>query len=343
MDSPESTRKPTSSEIRQARAELAAVQRAGRIERLAAAAPRSPRSSGRSWPRCSAADPAPAGGIWPGRLPNTRNVPLDDPRLQAAVLAHRGMADSLTWKFSRRVPGADMDELKAIAAEALCRAAARWVDPYCSSRGFDPWDEDDPSRPEKHFPGFAAKTISGALLDWSRHQDHLTRTDRHKVKAISAAQEGGARTEAELAAATGIPAEQVRAAQAAEAARPVSLDDTGSAVAGEYAGASIADDTGRGDVEGQAAVNEMLAGFLEVFDALPAQTQMVLAMRYHQESWTSPRWPRPCAWSWRRSRGCTMKACWPSMPRCWPRRRTRAPGRAGRPAAGCCGRAGPVG
>ena len=41
--------------------------------------------------------------------------------------------------------GPDLDECKSITAEALCQSAARWVDPYCSSRGYWPWDEDDTS------------------------------------------------------------------------------------------------------------------------------------------------------------------------------------------------------
>ena len=47
-------------------------------------------------------------------------------------------------------------------------------------------------------------------------------------------------------------------------------------------------------VEEQAEMRGILAGFLEVFDALPAETQVVLALRT-TPSW-SPRWsPRSCA------------------------------------------------
>jgi RNA polymerase sigma factor (sigma-70 family) len=213
-------------------------------------------------------------------VPNTGNVALD-PRMQRAVEDHLGMADSITWRFFTRIPGGDIDELRSIAFEALTRAAARWIDPYCSSRGFYPWSADDPSKPEAHFGGYAAKMVKGSLLDWARQVDHLTRTQRRTVKALQAAQDDGARTEEELAAAAGLSVQKAREVLAADAARPVSLDmhSASTGYDGGYGG--IADDDA--DVEGQAAVSGILAGFLAAFDSLPAVQQVILALVFHQE------------------------------------------------------------
>ena len=114
-----------------------------------------------------------------------------------------GMAQSIAWRHIRRLPpGADVDEILSVAMEGLCHAAAKWID-YCQARGFCPWSPDDPDRPEAHFGGYAVKTVHGRILDWCRHQDHVPRQVRGRLKQLAAAQETGARTEAELAAATG--------------------------------------------------------------------------------------------------------------------------------------------
>ena len=190
------------------------------------------------------------------------------------------LADSIAWSFFTKVPYGELDEFKSIAREALTRAASHWVSPYCESRGYNPWSEADPSKPEKHFSdggGYAARVIKGALLDWARRQDHCTRSTRSKIKQIQAAQDDGAKTEAELAAATGIPAEKIREVLAADAARPVSLDWHDD-VNGEYAGAALADEGA--DVEAQAGLNDLTRVFLAAYDALDAETRVILALRY---------------------------------------------------------------
>jgi RNA polymerase sigma factor (sigma-70 family) len=200
--------------------------------------------------------------------------------MQRAIEDHVAQADSLAWNFFSRLPGGDLDELKSIAREALVRAASRWIDPYCSSRGFDPWDPDDPSRPERHFPGYCIKVIKGALMDWARHEDHLTRSSRHHVKALQQAEDDGIRGEANLASAAGITVQKAREVRAADV-RPVSLDNPapGSEYDGDYG--AIADSGP--DVEAQAGMNDVLAAFMTCFDALPAIQRVLLSLTYHQE------------------------------------------------------------
>lgn len=97
---------------------------------------------------------------------------------------------------------------------------------------------------------------------------------RGKIKAIEAAQETGGRTEDELAAATGLPIGKIREAQAAEAARPSSMDDHLDHEA--YGG--LADDGHEADVEGQAEMHQTLQAVTAAFDALPPLQRVLVAM-----------------------------------------------------------------
>lgn len=180
------------------------------------------------------------------------------------------MAESIAWRHAVRVPGADVDEFKSITYEALCKAADYWI-PYTDRNGFSPWSEDDPGRPEKHFPGYAAKMMNGAVLDWCRRSDYLSRTARKRVKAVQAAEAAGARSETGLAEASGLTAVQVRDARAADAVRPVSFD------------AELYDVPDSGDVEGRAELREMLAAVVAAFDALDPVSRVLLAFTFHQE------------------------------------------------------------
>ena len=147
--------------------------------------------------------------------------------MEQAIADLLPQSESLAWGFFARVPCAELDELKSITAEALVQAASRWVEPYCSSRGYWPWDEDDSSKPERHWPGFAIKRMKGALLDWARSQDRgVTRTQRRAVRAMDAASADGIRGEQEQAAAAGVSVAKAREARAAAALTTVSLDDT---------------------------------------------------------------------------------------------------------------------
>lgn len=202
---------------------------------------------------------------------------LDDPRLQRAIHDHIGLSETQAWKLFRRVPAADLDELRAIAAESLCQAADRWI-AYCDARGFDPWDADDPELPEAHFGGYVVRTVQGALLDWARHQDHVTRSTRGRLKQIQAAGDG--LTEQELAAATGLSVKQIREARLADAVRPSSLDyETPDGGAHE----GFADRSDGADVAGQAELNGVLAGFAAAFDKLPPVQRVIVALTFHQE------------------------------------------------------------
>ena len=130
---------------------------------------------------------------------------------------------------------------------------------------------------EGHFGGYVVKTVNGRILDWCRSQDFMPRHTRAVLKEIQAAAETGARTGAELSAATGLTAEQVRKAQAAEAVRPCSMND----IPDFSSHSGLADASA--DVESEVAAKAMFSAAVGVFDSLPAETQVVLALRYHGE------------------------------------------------------------
>lgn len=113
--------------------------------------------------------------------------------------------------------------------------------------------------------------MRGAMLDWLRAQDWVTRSDRMRAKQIRDAGQDRGATDAELAAATGMSLSEVRSTVAAVAARPVSLDAEPHDVADES------------DVESQAVVGQVLAAATAVTAGLPPQAQVLLAMRYYAD------------------------------------------------------------
>lgn len=203
-------------------------------------------------------------------------MPIDDPRLQAAVLDHRSLAESVAWRWIKRLPMpvVDADEILSICAEALVTCASRWLG-YCQDREFSPWTEDG-SRVEGHFAGYVSRTATGRILDFCRTADCLSRVDRRRVKALQAARDAGARTDAEAAVAAGLSAAEASRVLAADQF-PVSLDDHG-----EAAGCSGIAEPGPG-TEAQAELHATLAAFLAVFDALPPVSQVLLSLVFHRE------------------------------------------------------------
>jgi RNA polymerase sigma factor FliA len=166
------------------------------------------------------------------------------------------------YKVWTRAPHAlELDELHAIALKGLAEASARW-ETYCDEKGHDP-------HAYEYFPAYCLARMRGAMLDWLRAQDWVTRSDRMRAKQIRDAGQDRGATEGELAAATGMTVELVRSTVAAVAARPVSIDAEPHDVADEA------------DVESQAVVGEVLAAVTAAAGALPPQIQVLLAMRYY--------------------------------------------------------------
>jgi RNA polymerase sigma factor for flagellar operon FliA len=172
------------------------------------------------------------------------------------------LARSEAYRVWQKAPHAlEMDELEALALSGLASAAARWM-PYCAERGHDP------SRFE-YFYAFCLRRMRGSMLDYLRSQDWVTRSARTKAKALREAGSDRGLSDAELAAATGMGIDDVRATAAAVSARPVSID------------AESYDVAAQDDVEGQAVVGQVLAALSAVVTELPETARVVLVLRYY--------------------------------------------------------------
>ena len=171
-------------------------------------------------------------------------------------------ARSEAYRVWQRAPHAlEMDELEALALSGLAHAAARWPK-YCAGKGFDP-------TAFEFFRAYCLRRMRGSMLDYLRAQDWVTRSARTKAKALREAGQDRGLTDAELARATGMGIDEVRATNAAVSARPVSID------------AEPYDVAGQDDVEGQAVVSEVLAALSAVAGRLSEPARTVLVLRYY--------------------------------------------------------------
>jgi RNA polymerase sigma factor FliA len=171
-------------------------------------------------------------------------------------------ARSEAYRVWQRAPHAlEMDELEALALSGLAAAAARWP-AYCAAKGYDP-------AAYEFFRAYCLARMRGSMLDYLRSQDWVTRSARTKAKALREAGQDRGLSDAELAAATGMSVEEVRATTAAVSARPVSIN------------AETYDVAGTDDVEGQAVVSEILAAVSGAIGRLGDRERVIIVLRYY--------------------------------------------------------------
>jgi RNA polymerase sigma factor for flagellar operon FliA len=189
---------------------------------------------------------------------------------EAAVRARIGeliaeimpQARAEAYKVWQRAPHAlEMDELESLALSGLAAAGARWLT-YCAKNQHDP-------TAYQFFTAYALRRMRGAMLDYLRTQDWVTRSARTRAKALRDAGQDRGLSEAELSAATGISITDIRETMAAVSARPVSID------------AEPHDVAGSDDVEGSAVVSEVLAALGDVIAGLSEPARTVLALHYY--------------------------------------------------------------
>lgn len=186
-----------------------------------------------------------------------------DPEILRLVIEMMPQARSEAWKVFSAAPHAlDLDDLISLAYTGLMMAASRWHT-YCMERGYDPGAT-------QYFAAYTLRRIRGAMLDAMRSDDWVTRSMRAKAKALREAGQDLGKSEAELEKATGLTGKQIRDTMAGVAGRPVSFD------------AETHDMPDSGDTESQAVVAGILALVVQAMDSLDAETQVVLALRYHR-------------------------------------------------------------
>jgi RNA polymerase sigma factor for flagellar operon FliA len=189
---------------------------------------------------------------------------------EAAVRARIGelieeimpQARAEAYRVWQRAPHAlEMDELESLALSGLAAAGARWI-AYCEKNGHDP-------TAYQFFTAYSLRRMRGAMLDYLRTQDWVTRSARTRAKMLRDAGQDRGLSEAELSAATGISVADIRETMAAVSARPVSID------------AEPHDVAGADDVEGSAVVSEVLAAVGGVIAGLGESSRVVLALHYY--------------------------------------------------------------
>lgn len=181
----------------------------------------------------------------------------------------RPQARAEAWRAFQRAPHAlELDELHAIALTGLAQARARWKT-YCAQ-----YDR-DPNRTE-YFVAYILRRMRGAILDAMRSQDWVTRSARTKVKLLREHGSEIGASEAELVSATGLTAREIRDAEAALAARPVSFDS----LSAEGTPHDVTDPAV--DVEGSAIVSGVLTAAATVIGSLDETSRYLVVFRYYE-------------------------------------------------------------
>jgi len=199
-----------------------------------------------------------------------------NPELERLVTEIIPQARSEAWKIFNTAPHAlELDELVSLAYQGLAQAAQRWPE-YCERRGFSAGCgqrvcEDKTTCGTRYFAAYALRRIRGSMLDAMRSGDWVTRSVRGNAKQLREAGQDLGISEAELADKTGMSVQKVRDTIAAMARKPVSMD------------AEPVDVSEDDDVEGQAVVNSITSAATAAIQALPAQTQMVVALHFYGE------------------------------------------------------------
>ena len=184
-------------------------------------------------------------------------------------------AKAEAWRRWQAAPQQlDLDELTSLAGTGLAMAGARW-ETYCAENKFDPgcgnWPCTDPGNcATRYFAAYALRRMRGAMLDYMRSVDWVTRTDRSRAKALREAGQDLGATDTELEARTGLSAQQIRSTLAAVARRPVSMD------------AEPVDVADSDDVESQVVVGSVQDAAVGALRRQRPEVVAVLVLHYHQ-------------------------------------------------------------
>jgi RNA polymerase sigma factor FliA len=187
------------------------------------------------------------------------------PTSDELIAEYLSLAQSIAQQEWRKAPHAlELDELRSIAHLGLTQAAKRWRR-YCVLNNFDP------ARLE-YFKPYVVRRVRGAIIDEIRSADRAKRQLRTKAKALQDAGQGHGLSESELAAASGLTVDEVRATIRDMAQRqvPASIE------------AEEIDPSDVLDIESSVFVHSVLAYVVKVLRELSQDEQAVIALRYYQ-------------------------------------------------------------
>lgn len=194
-----------------------------------------------------------------------------------------GLAQKISHDYVEHSSTYDLEDVVSVAYQGLIRAAILF-DP--NEPRIRPGDLEN----GKAFAGFASLKINGAILDWQREIDYVTRSYRSIYKRLRLIGYGSTKTKRhlpELAAELELPLEKVREAIRAVETPAVSLNitddeaDDGLSTRSSPNGALLNNLTSEQNVEASAVETSILNAFAGTLEQLPQQYQVVIALRYY--------------------------------------------------------------
>lgn len=190
------------------------------------------------------------------------------------ILQHLTLAKDIAlreWRTATHV--LKQDDMLSLAYMGLVDAADRW-EPYCQKNEYDP-------EATQFFKVFAALRIRGTIRDHIRKEDWATRTVRSKAKLLkNAGQDEGISTE-ELAEKTGMSVTEINKINTRLSAKPVSLEAhfSNTDQEGINSNPELKDHV---DTESSAFSRTMISTFVEAFQSLPYEVQVIISLKYYK-------------------------------------------------------------
>lgn len=171
-------------------------------------------------------------------------------------------ARAVAWKHWHAAPYVlEFDELVSLAYKGLTEASNRW-EVYCAKNGFDP-------RITRFYSVYCLRRMTGSILDYMRSQDWVSRNVRNNARALREAGQDLGRSEAEMAAASGLTRAEVAETLAAMARRPVQFDPV------EHDVADVS------DTESQAAVSNLTDAAVAALEDQPLAVQFSVILTFY--------------------------------------------------------------
>lgn len=171
-------------------------------------------------------------------------------------------ARAIAWKHWHSAPYVlEFDELVSLAYKGLTEAANRWP-AYCEKNGFNP-------ETTRYYSVYCQRRMTGSILDYMRSQDWVSRTVRNNARALREAGQDLGRSEAEMAAASGLTREEVSQTLAAMARRPVQFDPI------EH---DVADPA---TTESHVEVDDLLEAAVGALEAQPVGVQFAVILTFY--------------------------------------------------------------
>lgn len=172
------------------------------------------------------------------------------------------LATKITWDFIRSMPHGshDPDDLLSVGTWALVDSALRWPH-YCFENSYDP--------NANYFHAFLMQKVKGALLDYCRSEDYVTREIRELTKKINQLKLQGF-SRSTILVELKISDDEYSSSLAAVANNPRSTTE-------------LLEDSLMGDPESVIDANFLLSSFADIVQSLPMKQQAIIALKYYAE------------------------------------------------------------